>query len=174
MPPLRPRIGIEEVDRFERSRWHPGKERERVAGVEPDIVVSAGLDQCQNFCHAVDEGLAADEAEARMRGRLRDQMLAAAKPDLKPRRFDTMWKQCRKIVGRRVLEHKREPRQQVRDQRGLVLPQRPALAAAEKGAVTRCGATAIRRHERLFVQWTLPMAPRPCRRGSLKPKGDPF
>src|SRR6266576_645291 len=44
---------------------------------QPDVADVVRLDLRQDFCHAVDIGLAADEADVRKRARFGDQMLAA-------------------------------------------------------------------------------------------------
>ena len=70
---------------------------------------------------------------SRMSLGLRDQMLAAAEPDLQPHLVDAA--EQRAQIGRRgVLQIERQPRQQRVEQRRLLRPQRMALAPAEEGA----------------------------------------
>ena len=60
----------------------PGDQVHGVIEMQPDIVQLVGFDGGQRFGHAVDERLDADEAGVRLRLRLRDHELAAAKADL--------------------------------------------------------------------------------------------
>ena len=91
----------------------------------------------QRFGHAVDEGVAADEADGRMRLRLRDQMLAAAEADFQPDVVERACKKRAQIGRRRLGEIEREARQQRVEQRRLPRLQRMALAPAEEGALRR-------------------------------------
>ena len=83
---------MDQVEPGDRLRRRPCQQFGGVAGVEADIADIVGLDLRQDLCHAVDIGLAADEAGFGKRPRFRDQVFAAAKADLEP------------DIGRAVLE----------------------------------------------------------------------
>jgi len=87
--------------------------------MQADIVDAAGVDLGQRLRHAVDEGLAADEAHAGPRHGLAREVLAAAKTDLEADVIGSTWKQRTKITGSRRAEVEREPRQQGVHQRRL-------------------------------------------------------
>ena len=144
MPALGPRIGIEEIDLGDGGCREPGQQIDGVAGIKPDVVESTRLDLCQDFRHAVDERFAADEANLRVRGGSRDQILAAAEPDFEANRIQRTRKHVRKIGRRRPVKRKRNARQQCRQESGLVRPQPMTLAAAEEGAVAGCGMMIVR------------------------------
>ena len=84
VPPLRPRIGMDQVDSLKRLRRRPGHEVGGIAREQPDVADIVGLDLRQDFRHAVDVGLAADEAGVRKGQRFGDQMLAATEADFEP------------------------------------------------------------------------------------------
>ena len=84
VPPFRPRIGIEQVDARERARRQPVDQRAGVAEMQADIAELVGIDGGERLADGVDEGVAADEAAARVRLRLRDQMFGAAETDFQP------------------------------------------------------------------------------------------
>ena len=65
-------------------RRRPGQQFGGIAGEQADIADIVRLDLRQDLCHAVDIGLAADEAGVREGARFRHQMLAAAEADLEP------------------------------------------------------------------------------------------
>ena len=98
-----------------------------------------GLDLRQDFRHAVDIGLAADEAGLRKGARFGDQMLAAAESDFEPDAFDRRVEQRGKVGRAWAADIERKPRQQMFDQVGLMQAELVALAPAEKRTV---------RHER--------------------------
>ena len=102
--------------------------------MQSDVAELALVDQRQRFGHAVDEGLAADEAGARMVLGLHREMLAAAEPDLQA---DVVCaaEQRAQVARRRHRNVEREPRQQGVEQRGLARAQRVTLAPAEEGAL---------------------------------------
>jgi hypothetical protein len=104
-----------------------------------------GLDLRQDFRHAVDIGLAADEPGVGKGLRLRDQVLAAAEADFEPDILDVAIKQLGKPrrCGRGDVE--RQMRQQVVDQVGLMDAELVAFAAAEERAVDMCRRAVIRR-----------------------------
>ena len=111
MPAFGPRIGIEDIDARQRRIGQPGQQLDGVTEVEADVLQLLLLDRRQHLGHAVDEGLAADEARVGMRARLRGQMFAAAEPDLEPYAFDRVGKQSREIRRGRGRAIKRKPRQ---------------------------------------------------------------
>jgi hypothetical protein len=92
------------------------------------------VDRRQRLGHAVEEGIRADEADVRMRLRLRNQVLCAAETDLQPHLIDGAWKQRAQIRGRRLGEIEPQPRQQRVEQRRLARLERVAFAPAEEGA----------------------------------------
>src|SRR5262249_34174541 len=148
---LRPGVGIEQIDARERAAWQPGQQVGGVAEMQADVVEAARLDQGQRFRHAVDEGLAADEAHARMRARLGAEVLAPAEADLEADAVDRARKQRAQRIGRRRAVIEREPRQQRLHQRRLMRPQRMALAPAEEGAAASCVAAFARRQSLIYV-----------------------
>ena len=88
VPPLRPRIGMDQVDSRQRLRRRPGHQFGGIAREQPDVADVVRLDLRQDLRHAVDVGLAADEAGIRKGERFGDQMLAAAEPDFEPDMVD--------------------------------------------------------------------------------------
>ena len=72
VPPLRPRIGIEQIDARQFARRQPREQLDGVAMVQPDIPELEIIDPHERLRHAVDERLASDEAGARKRLRFRD------------------------------------------------------------------------------------------------------
>ena len=62
VPPLRPRIGMDQIDPRQRVRRRPRQQFGGVAGEQADIADVVGLDLRQDLRHAVDIGFAADEA----------------------------------------------------------------------------------------------------------------
>src|ERR1700742_1605036 len=78
VPSLGPRIGVDQIYPRKRERWCACQQFAVIAGEQPDIADIVGFDLRQDFRHAVDIGLAADEAEIRKRACFRDQVLAAA------------------------------------------------------------------------------------------------
>jgi hypothetical protein len=79
--------------------------------MQPDILQLAAFDGRKRLGHAVDERLDADEAGARPRLRLRDQIFAAAKADLELNVVDRNRKKRAKLGGSRVAEVDSKPRQ---------------------------------------------------------------
>jgi hypothetical protein len=69
-------------------------------------------DRGEHFRHAIDERLAADEADLRVVARRSDQMLAAAKADLEPNIGNWRGKQGSRF-GSGSREIDRQPRQQL-------------------------------------------------------------
>ena len=100
VPPLRPRIGIEQVDARERARRQPVDECAGVAEMQADIAEPVGVDGGERLGDGVEEGVAADEAAARIGLGLIDQVLGAAEADFQPHIVDRRRKQAR--AGRRA------------------------------------------------------------------------
>ena len=92
------------------------------------------LDLRQDLRHAVDVGLAADEAGLRKRLRFGDQMFAAAESDFEPDIVDGRLEQLSEIGRARRGDVERELRQQMLDQIGLVRAELVALAPSEERA----------------------------------------
>src|SRR6266852_1045951 len=92
------------------------------------------FDLRQNLGHAVDVGLAADEAGFRKGERFRDQMFAAAEADFESDTIDRRIEQSSKIGRAGAGDVERKARQQVFDQVGLVETKLVALAPSEKRA----------------------------------------
>ena len=78
---LRPRVGKKNVSAVERGVRQTRDDIARVALVQADVLGVGLFYVAQTRGDTVEEGLDADEALLRMRRRLRDQMLAAAKAD---------------------------------------------------------------------------------------------
>ena len=131
MPPLRPRIGIDQIEARERCRRQPGQHVGRVAVMQPDVGKLALVDRSQRLGHAVDERLDADEAGARMALGLRDQMLAAAEPAFQAHLVDAV-EQRAQVGWRGALQIERELRQQRVEQRRLPRPQRHGPCAGRR------------------------------------------
>ena len=122
---------MEQVDALERRIGQPLRHLQRVAHVEAYVRQRAVADMPQRADDAVQERLAADEARARMRRRLRHQMLARAEADLQLQR-PVVAEQCPRVERPRF--RYRDLRQQLLDQRGLTGAQFVALAAAVEAA----------------------------------------
>ena len=110
LAPLRPGIGIEQVDPVERGRRAGAaaarSRRRRRCGC---CRAPPARSTAEELGHAVDEGLAADEADVRIgRGACASEMLAAAEADLEPDLVDRRAGTARRgrATGRR---RQREP-----------------------------------------------------------------
>ncbi len=68
----------------DRAVRQPGEHVARIAVMDADGARAALLDLAEQARHAVDEGLAADEADILMMLGLPEQMLAGAEADLEP------------------------------------------------------------------------------------------
>ncbi len=134
VPPLRPGVGVKQIDARERTFGKPVEQRTGVAEMQPDILERIVLDRDQRFADGVDETVRADEADARMGLGLRNQMLGAAEADFQPHRVDIA-EHGTQIGGRWFCQIERERRQQRLEQRGLARAQRMALAPPEEGAL---------------------------------------
>ena len=105
------------------------------------MLVSLSLvDRDQRLGDAVEKAVGADEADARMRLGLRDQMLGAAEADLEPHVVDACGNSARRSAGAGFAEIERELSAAASSNsaacRGL---QRMALAPAEEGALRSLG-----------------------------------
>ena len=98
VPPLRPGIGMDQVDPRQRLRRRPRQQFGGVAGEQADIADIVRLDLREYLRHAVDIGLAADEAGVRKRLGFGDQVLAAAETDFEPHRFGRRIEQLREAT----------------------------------------------------------------------------
>src|SRR3954452_8492410 len=142
MPPLRPWIGMDQVDPAQRVLRQPRQQFCGVAGEQTNVPDIMGFDLRHDLRHAVDVGLATDEAALRKRARFCDQVLAAAEPDFKT---DLPRRRIKELhgVGRwRAAEFEREPRQQMLDEIAVMRTELVSLAAA-KERTRRAGDTAI-------------------------------
>src|SRR5580704_11932550 len=111
MPPFRPWIGMNQVDPRHRILRQPYKQVYNVIEMQPDVLQLAAFDGRERLGHAVDERLDADEAGARPRLRLGDQIFAAAEADLELNVVGGERKQHSERGGRGVAEIDGEPRQ---------------------------------------------------------------
>ena len=126
-------------------RRRPGHQFGGVAGEQFYVADVMGLDLGQDFGHAVDIGLAADEAGIGKSTRLRDQMFAAAKSDLEPDLAGRRVEQAGETGRARSVDVERQPRQQMFDQVGLARAQSVALAPSEKRTVRVNGGVIVGR-----------------------------
>src|ERR1700722_15652914 len=134
MPPLRPGIGMDQVDASERTRWHPAEQFGGVARVKPDVTDLPGLVLRQALGNAVKIWPSADEAGIGKGEGLRDQMFAAAESDFEPDVAGRPVEQRGKVGRGRDERVGGKPRQQMRDQIGLVNAKLVALAPPKKRA----------------------------------------
>src|SRR5476649_1214259 len=103
--------------------------------MQADIAELVGIDGGERLADGVHEGIAADEAAARVRLRLRDKMFGAAETDFQPHLVERNIEQSAQIGGRRFDQIEREARQSCVEQRGLPRLQRMTLAPAKEGAL---------------------------------------
>src|SRR5262245_27351277 len=104
---------------------------------------AACLDRAEKACHAVDEGLAADEADILVPLGLPQEMLARAEANLEPDPLDGFWKERRnERTWRRFCEVEAEPGQECGNQplfaRGQWLGVAPAVRAGRCHEVDLC------------------------------------
>ncbi len=125
---------MDQIDPRQRMRWQPCQQLSGIAGEQPDVADAMGFDLGQNFCHAVDVGLAADESDICKGARFRNQMLAAAKSDFEPDVANRRLEQLSETVRRGAADIERQMRQQVFDQVSLTDAELVPLAAAEERA----------------------------------------
>lgn len=109
---------MEQIDPLQRGIGQPRQHIERIAHMKADIVQPLGLHMLERADHAVDEGLAANQAVVGMQFRLSRQMLSGAETDLELQRT-TIAKQCAGIE--RTIRNT-DPRQQVLDKPSLPDP----------------------------------------------------
>ena len=110
-----------------------------IAGKQPDVADVMGFDLRQDLGHAVDIGLAADEARIWKGAALRDQMFAAAEADFEPDLIGRRVEQPGKIGWAGLADVERQPRQQLLDQLNLMDAQLVALAPSEERTVGDSG-----------------------------------
>src|SRR3981081_1746212 len=120
MPPLRPRIGMDQIDPRQRAWRRPRQQFRGVAREQPDVADGMGFDLRQDLGHAVDVGFAADEADIWKGAGFSDQMLAAAESNFYPEIIDLSREKASEIGGAGLADVERKLRQQVLDQVGLV------------------------------------------------------
>lgn len=84
MPAFGPRIGIQNERMPDAGVRQPAKNRNSIGIVQTHITDAGLIDMRQQFGHAVDEWLAADDAHVAICLRLRDQVLTAAEADFQP------------------------------------------------------------------------------------------
>src|SRR5689334_4205709 len=82
MARLGPGIGMEQIDPLEAGIGQPFQHVDHIAHVQPYVRQSLAFDMAERADHAIEEGLAADEAMARSRRRLEGKMLTFAEADL--------------------------------------------------------------------------------------------
>src|SRR5262245_57661292 len=107
-----------------------------------DVGDVAGLDGAEKACHAVDEGLAADEADILAPRGLPQQMLARAEADLEPDLRDRLRKERGKSGRGPMREVEAEAQQEFADQPLLPRAQRlrfpPAVGPERRREIALC------------------------------------
>ena len=131
--PLRPGIGIEQVDLVDRAFRQPVEHLRRVVVVKADVFSAALLDMPDQLCHGIDEGFDTDETGRRVFDGPVDQVLAAAEADFQPDPLDGVLEQRLDVRRRGRREIEPENRQHRFQMRCLQRAQRLALAASEEG-----------------------------------------
>jgi hypothetical protein len=101
--------------------------------MKPEVPEAAVRDAGEDFRHAIDEWLDADESDPGVAFGLRHQMFAAAETRFQPHLRGGV-EQSAQVVRRRHSEIERKLRQQLVHQRRLPRLERVSLAAAEKSA----------------------------------------
>ena len=84
MARLGPRIGIKQKGPRDRGGRQHIEHVAHIAGIDAQIIHACAADLAQEHRHAIDIGLAADDADTGVQAGLMDHMLAPAKADLKP------------------------------------------------------------------------------------------
>ena len=135
LPPLRPWVGIEQIDARKRIGWQPVDEVAGIAVMQTYVLEIVVIDGDQRLADGVEKPIGADETRVRMRQSLRDQMLGAAEADLEAQRRRSVRKQAGEVGRRRLAEIGRDLRQQILEQLDLPRAQRMALLAAEESAL---------------------------------------
>ena len=135
VPFFRPRVGKQDENPAQRPGGQPGKQRACIIGEDPDVVerpVGRGtVDRRQQTGDAIEIWLATDEADVRMRCRLRRQVFAAAEADFQPNRTHRAI-EAGSGIGRQGRGVERERRQQTIDEGLSAGPKASAAAAAVK------------------------------------------
>ena len=90
---LRPRIGIEKIDLVDLAFRQPIEQLRRVVIIDANVLQSLGLDDREQLCHGIDEGLDADEACGRIGAGAVNEMLTAPKADFEADLVDRQGKQ---------------------------------------------------------------------------------
>jgi hypothetical protein len=98
--------------------------------MDADRDEAAILDASKQACHAVDERLAADEANMLVILGLPQQVLAGTEADFEPDLLDRSREQLREMPGCLFLEVEPKAREEIPQQVLLAGTQRPALAPA--------------------------------------------
>ena len=124
--PFRPRVGIMDEDAGKEGVRRGLDDRLGVAAPQPDVDKILALDPRQGGDNAIEERLAADQADLRTGSGAFDQMLARTKADLEPDLARVEGKERR---GRERLRRKFDLRQDFREQALLSRPQGLAAAA---------------------------------------------
>ena len=138
LPALRPGVGIEDVDPRQGSVGQSGDQRLRFAAADAQVREAAFVDRGAELGDAVDEGLAADEADIRVFSRARGDVLAAAEADLEPELALGRIEQGLSALQRREVDF--EVGGELGDQPGMIGAQGLALAASVEGpALVRAG-----------------------------------
>ena len=135
VPPLRPRIGVDEIDAIQRIRRRPCQQFGGIAREQFYVADVVRLDGAEDLGHAVDIRLAADEAGLRKAQCFRDQMLAAAESDFETDALDCRIEQRREVGRTGTADVERKMRQQILDQVGLMRAELVALAPPEERAL---------------------------------------
>jgi hypothetical protein len=134
MTPLRPGIGIEQIEARKARIRQPCHDLGCIAVMQADVGERAIVNGGQRLGHAVDERLDTDEAGARMAFGFRHQMFAAAEAAFQPDVIDSVEQRAQIGRRRRLVELERKPRKQCFEQRRLARLERVPLAASKKGA----------------------------------------
>src|SRR5215218_2793639 len=137
LAPFRPGIGVEQVHDVERRLGEARQQRGSIAVPEADVRQAVALDRRQELRHAVDEGLAADEARLRAGARLGGEMLAAAEADLEDDRRPVTERSEKRLWLDRPGFGQAQARQERREKVLLALAKGFSLAPAVEGAVRR-------------------------------------
>src|SRR5262249_35976048 len=112
VPPLRPGIGIKQIDLRKRCVGQPVQQFAGVAEMQADICRRVLVDRNERLGHRINESVGGDEPDPRVGQRLRDEMLGAAEANLEPQRFDRYGKKRAQIGRSRSVQVERHSRQQ--------------------------------------------------------------
>ena len=125
---------MNQIDAGQRCIGKPSNQVGGVIEMQADVTQADSFDRGQRFGHAVDEGLNADKARARLFARLSDHRLTAAETDFEGHIGDRHLKQLSKVCRRWARKVERQQRQEGLDQVRLVWAQLVAFAAAKERA----------------------------------------